>query len=123
MDQVMSGSIPPKQFDRRQVVTSGVAAATAMAAPLIFSSSAQGQDRLVIDAIGLHTRLARPAERVVITSHHNYEDFTAIAGPDAWARVVGFAREPWQDWRAADSALRRAFAAPTDSPEPGHYRP
>jgi iron complex transport system substrate-binding protein len=84
--------------DRRQIITS----AMAMTAAGMFPSFAQGQERLVIDAIGLHTHLNRPAERVVIASHHNYEDFTAIAGQDAWAKVVGMAREPWEDWRAAE---------------------
>jgi iron complex transport system substrate-binding protein len=92
------------QIDRRQAITSGIATVSAMTALWPLSSAAHGQDRIVIDAIGLQTRLAKPAERVVIISHYNYEDFTAIAGPEGWARVVGMAREPWEGWRAADYA-------------------
>jgi iron complex transport system substrate-binding protein len=90
------------QIDRRQVVASGMTMASSIAAALTLPSIARSQDRLVIDAIGLHTHLKRPAERVVIASHYNYEDFTAVAGTDGWTKVVGMAREPWEGWRAAD---------------------
>jgi iron complex transport system substrate-binding protein len=92
------------QLDRRQMVASSMTMASSIAAALTLPSIARGQERIVIDAIGLHTHLKRPAERVVIAWHYNYEDFTAIAGPDSWTKVVGMAREPWQDWRAADYA-------------------
>jgi iron complex transport system substrate-binding protein len=97
-------TLPDMQLDRRQAITSAIATVSAITAPWALSSAAHGQDRIVIDAIGLQTRLAKPAERVVITSHYNYEDFTAIAGPEGWTRVVGMAREPWEGWRAADYA-------------------
>jgi iron complex transport system substrate-binding protein len=90
------------QIDRRQVVASGMTMASSVTAALTLPSIARGQDRLVIDAIGLHSHLKLPAERVVIASHYNYEDFTAIAGTDGWTKVVGMVREPWEDWRAAD---------------------
>lgn len=60
--------------------------------------------RTIIDEIGLHTGFEKPVGRVVIATHYSYEDFTAIAGIEGWSKVVGFAREPWADWRAADFA-------------------
>jgi iron complex transport system substrate-binding protein len=67
-------------------------------------ANAQGRSRTIIDATGLHTALAQPAQRIVIASHYSYEDFTAIAGVDGWSKVVGLAREPWEDWRAGTYA-------------------
>jgi iron complex transport system substrate-binding protein len=93
-------SVNGVQMNRRQVMLSGAAVAAMAAAP----AAAQDQPRLIIDAIGLHVHLPRPAERVVIASHYSYEDFTAIAGVEGWSRVVGIAREPWDHWRAADYA-------------------
>jgi ABC-type Fe3+-hydroxamate transport system substrate-binding protein len=37
--------------------------------------------------------LARPAERIVLG--FNFEEYTAVAGPGAWDRVVGFNRRQW----------------------------
>lgn len=53
----------------------------------------------VVDAIGRTVTLPAQVERVVI--NFNYEEFTAIAGVDGWARVVGISRAPWEGWRPA----------------------
>jgi ABC-type Fe3+-hydroxamate transport system substrate-binding protein len=49
------------------------------------------------DAIGRTITLKAPAERIVLG--FNYEEFTAIAGPAGWDRVVGFGRTLWTEWR------------------------
>ncbi len=59
------------------------------------------------DALGRSIALRGPAERIVLG--FNYEEFTAIAGPTGWDRVVGFSRALWSDWRP--SAFRRYSAA------------
>ena len=59
------------------------------------------------DALGRSVALKGPAERIVID--FNYEEFTAIAGPSGWDRVVGFNRTQWADNRAA--IFRRYLAA------------
>ena len=53
----------------------------------------------VTDALGREISLRAPAERIVLG--FNYEEFTAIAGPAGWDRVVGFARTLWTEWRPA----------------------
>lgn len=53
----------------------------------------------ITDALGRHLTLRGPAERIVLG--FNYEEFTAVAGPAGWDRVVGFARTLWTDWRPA----------------------
>ncbi len=57
----------------------------------------------ISDALGRPVALTRPAERIVLG--FNYEEFTAIAGPGGWDRVVGFSRALWADWRP--STFRR----------------
>lgn len=51
----------------------------------------------VTDALGRKVTVNLPVSRVVIT--FNYEEFTAVAGVDAWKKVVGMARVPWEGWR------------------------
>lgn len=51
----------------------------------------------ITDALGRSVALKAPAERIVLG--FNYEEFTAVAGPLGWDRVVGFARALWSDWR------------------------
>jgi iron complex transport system substrate-binding protein len=87
-------------MNRRYVLTMALTMTMASIAPAM----TQGRRRTIVDAIGLHTALERPAQRVVIASHYSYEDYTAIAGVDGWSKVVGFAREPWDDWRAGTYA-------------------
>jgi iron complex transport system substrate-binding protein len=87
-------------MNRRDVLTT----ALTMTIASVTSAMAKGGPRLLVDAIGMHTALARPAERIVIASHYSYEDFTAVAGVEGWSKVVGLAREPWEDWRAGTYA-------------------
>jgi ABC-type Fe3+-hydroxamate transport system substrate-binding protein len=51
----------------------------------------------IVDALGRHVPLKAPARRIVLG--FNYEEFTAVAGPAGWDRVVGFAMTLWSDWR------------------------
>ena len=53
----------------------------------------------VTDAIGRKVRITTPVQRVVV--NFNFEEFTAVAGKEAWSRVVGMSREPWEGWRPA----------------------
>ena len=53
----------------------------------------------VTDALGRKVKVTSPVQRVVI--NFNYEEFTAVAGKDAWAKVVGMSRTPWEGWRPA----------------------
>ena len=53
----------------------------------------------VTDALGRKVRLTTPVQRVVI--NFNYEEFTAVAGKEAWGKVVGMSRTPWEGWRPA----------------------
>ena len=48
-----------------------------------------------VDALGRPVALRGPAERIVLG--FNYEEFTAVAGPAGWDRVVGFDRAVWAD--------------------------
>lgn len=61
----------------------------------------------ITDALGRVITLKAPAQRIVLG--FNYEEFTAIAGPAGWDRVVGFSRALWADWRP--SVFRRYRAA------------
>ena len=51
----------------------------------------------ITDAMGRTVQLRSPAERIVLG--FNYEEFTAVAGPSGWDRVVGFAKTLWSNWR------------------------
>lgn len=51
----------------------------------------------ITDALGRSVVLKAPAERIVLG--FNYEEFTAVAGPSGWDRVVGFSKTLWSDWR------------------------
>ncbi|WP_068836186.1 ABC transporter substrate-binding protein [Polaromonas jejuensis] len=53
----------------------------------------------ITDALGRKVVVRTPVQRVVI--NFNYEEFTAVAGKDAWAKVVGISRAPWEGWRPA----------------------
>jgi ABC-type Fe3+-hydroxamate transport system substrate-binding protein len=57
----------------------------------------------ITDALGRTVTLKAPAARIVLG--FNYEEYTAVAGPEGWNRVVGFARTLWSDWRP--SVFRR----------------
>jgi ABC-type Fe3+-hydroxamate transport system substrate-binding protein len=83
-------SAPTARLGRRALL------ASALATPLI-SRSAHAALPPFNDAIGRSITLKAPAERIVLG--FNYEEFTAIAGPAGWDRVVGFARTLWTEWR------------------------
>jgi ABC-type Fe3+-hydroxamate transport system substrate-binding protein len=71
-----------------------------LAAPLAAAlrvSPAQAAPLTITDAIGRTITLKAPAERIALG--FNYEEFTAIAGPTGWDRVVGFERTLWTEWR------------------------
>jgi ABC-type Fe3+-hydroxamate transport system substrate-binding protein len=71
------------------------AIALGLATPFI--STAAHAAITIVDAIGRNVTLTAPAERIVLG--FNYEEFTAIAGPAGWDRVVGFGRTMWTEWR------------------------
>jgi iron complex transport system substrate-binding protein len=64
-----------------------------------FALSAWSATVEVTDAIGRKVKVTTPVQRVVI--NFNYEEFTAVAGKDAWKKVVGMSRTPWEGWRPA----------------------
>jgi len=53
----------------------------------------------ITDALGRTVTLPGPAERIVVG--FNFEEFTAVAGPGGWDRVVGFDRHQWENNRRA----------------------
>ncbi len=76
----------------------GRRAALAGAAALLTAPRARAADG-VVDALGRDVALKGPASRIVLG--FNYEEFTAVAGPAGWDRVVGFGRALWAGWRPA----------------------
>jgi iron complex transport system substrate-binding protein len=68
-----------------------------LALPFATAARAQPAPIIITDALGRTITLKAPAERIVLG--FNYEEFTAIAGPAGWGRVVGFGRALWADWR------------------------
>jgi len=68
-----------------------------LAAAATFAARASRADDGVIDALGRRVALKAPAERIVVG--FNYEEFTAVAGPACWDRVVGFSKTLWAGWR------------------------
>jgi len=87
---------PPLSLSRRALL-GGLATLPALAAPAL------AQPRTITDVAGRTVKLNRPAQRVVVGFY--FEDFTAIAGADAWNRVVGISRTLWADWRPNNYAL------------------
>ena len=79
---------------RRRAALS-LAAALPLAAT--FGRRAHAAPLAITDALGRTVTLKAPAERIVLG--FNYEEFTAIAGPAGWDRVVGFAKTLWSEWR------------------------
>jgi iron complex transport system substrate-binding protein len=51
----------------------------------------------VTDALGRKVKVNTPVQRVIV--NFNYEEFTAVAGKEAWSKVVGISRAPWEGWR------------------------
>lgn len=66
---------------------------------LLWSANALASTVEVTDAIGRQVQVRLPVQRVVV--NFNFEEFTAVAGKDAWAKVVGISRTPWEGWRPA----------------------
>ena len=60
----------------------------------------------ITDALGRTVALQGPAERIVVG--FNFEEFTAVAGPGGWDRVVGFDRHQWENNRRASWVRYRA---------------
>jgi iron complex transport system substrate-binding protein len=77
--------------------------------PLVAALPHRAQAALppITDAVGRTITLKAPAERIVLG--FNYEEFTAIAGPAGWDRVVGFGKALWAGWRP--SIYKRYSAA------------
>ena len=86
---------------RRDVLALGASLAATLAAR---PARAAGPIR---DALDRPVALRGPAERIVID--FNYEEFTAVAGPAGWDRVVGFDKATWATNRTA--IWRRYLAA------------
>ncbi|TXT37782.1 MAG: ABC transporter substrate binding protein (iron) [Comamonadaceae bacterium] len=51
----------------------------------------------VTDALGRKVKVNTPVQRVAL--NFNFEEFTAVAGKDNWAKVVGISRAPFEGWR------------------------
>ena len=83
---------PAPRLGRRAALALG------FAAPLA-ARRAQAAPLSITDAIGRTTTLKGPAERIVLC--FNFEEFTAVAGPSGWDRVVGFSKGQWAVNRAA----------------------
>ncbi len=90
----------PPPLTRRSALALGLAAPLAGG---IADARAQAAPLVITDALGRRITLKAPAERIVLG--FNYEEYTAIAGPAGWDRVVGFGRTMWTDWRP--SSFRR----------------
>ncbi|MBL8838717.1 MAG: ABC transporter substrate-binding protein [Alphaproteobacteria bacterium] len=102
-------------FSRRSFLTG----AAGLAAPALLAARALAQTRTVIDALDRQVEVPAAVDRVVVM--FNYEEFTAVAGPAAWAKVVGISRAPWASWRPAIFA-RYSAAIPNleTMPDVGH---
>ena len=67
------------------------------AAAALLARGARADDGTVTDAIGRKVPLKGPAQRIMLG--FNYEEFTAVAGPAGWDKVVGFSKTLWSGWR------------------------
>jgi ABC-type Fe3+-hydroxamate transport system substrate-binding protein len=76
-----------------------VAALLAAACLALACTTASAAPTEIVDVEGRKVLVNTPAQRVVI--NFNYEEFTAIAGKEGWAKVVGMSRTPWEGWRPA----------------------
>lgn len=64
-----------------------------------FALSAWSATIEVTDALGRKVKVNTPVQRVAL--NFNFEEFTAVAGKDNWAKVVGISRAPFEGWRPA----------------------
>lgn len=67
------------------------------AALLASSLAALAAPTEITDALGRKVTVDLPAKRLVV--NFNFEEFTAIGGVEAWQKVVGISRGPWEGWR------------------------
>lgn len=77
---------------RRAVLLCAFAFAFTLPLPLAFAST-----HTVTDALGRQVEVKTTVERVIIG--FSFEEFTAVAGVDGWAKVVGMSRSAWEGWR------------------------
>jgi ABC-type Fe3+-hydroxamate transport system substrate-binding protein len=80
------------RLGRRDALTLGLAG-------MIAPRAARAGIPPITDALGRTITLKAPAERIVLG--FNFEEFTAVAGPSGWDRVVGFSRTQWAINRSA----------------------
>lgn len=62
-----------------------------------FAFSAWSATIEVTDALGRKVKVTSPVQRVAL--NFNFEEYTAVAGKDNWAKVVGISRAPFEGWR------------------------
>jgi ABC-type Fe3+-hydroxamate transport system substrate-binding protein len=75
------------------------AAALGLAASLCCVSPSLAAKTEITDALGRKVMVETPVRRVAV--NFNFEEFTAVAGKEGWAKVVGISRAPWAGWRPA----------------------
>ena len=80
---------------RRTLLAGG---AGLLAAPFV-STRSFAAGRQVTDALGRTVDLPAKIDRVVV--NFNFEEFTAVAGKEGWAKVVGMSKTLWSGWRRA----------------------
>ncbi|MFP8778695.1 ABC transporter substrate-binding protein [Hydrogenophaga sp. RWCD_12] len=71
--------------------------AALLALASLMASTAWAATIEVTDALGRKVKVNTPVQRVIV--NFNYEEFTAVAGKEAWSKVVGISRVPWEGWR------------------------
>ena len=69
----------------------------ALAVALGLALPAAAQTMTVTDTLDREVQVPQTAERVLLGFY--FEDFLAIAGPEAYERVVAISKEAWQGWR------------------------
>jgi iron complex transport system substrate-binding protein len=82
-------------------------------------ATAQSDRVEITDGIGRKVLIPRQVNRVVV--NFNFEEFTAVAGVQAWSRVVGISRAPWEGWRPVIFARYKAvIPSLADMPDIGN---
>lgn len=101
------------------VLRAAAACGCAVSALCAVLSPAFADKTEVTDALGRKVVVETPVQRVAV--NFNFEEFTAVAGKDGWAKVVGISRAPFAGWRPAIFS-RYAAAIPNlqDMPDLGH---
>lgn len=78
----------------------------AVLAGVFVPQAATAAPKTIVDVLGRKVTIDAPVKRVVVT--FNYEEFTAVAGKDAWSKVVGMSKALWEGWRPAIFAKYKA---------------